>query len=85
MGEDDPDDSQFLGIRADAIMACSAVKYWTAAVNGPRDPGQRPHDLAAAAEKIIEGFELSWRAGYNRTGVLMAEVIRVIASRRAAK
>jgi hypothetical protein len=63
-----------------ALMVFSRVKYWSAKTKGPRQPGQRPDDLASAAEALADVFELVWRAGYKPNDVFAA-VARAIARR----
>jgi hypothetical protein len=66
----------------DATMAFAAVKYWSRAKKGPREPGVRPADIQAAAEKMVDAIEEAWRAGCNRAPDMQREVIAIIRRRK---
>ena len=53
------------------VMVFARVKYW-AAKQMPRLEGQRPDDLDAAAELMVEAFAATWRAGYKPRDLLKA-------------
>lgn len=68
-----------------AKMTFAAVKYWTAKEHGPREPGEHPEAVRAAAELMIDAMVAAWRAGCSRSDEIMRATQAALKRRQRAK